>query len=383
MKKQIRTWIIYSSRKGGHTYPSKALYDYLISKTQNLTHPQIINLLDISPSLSLLEKIGGKGDLKLRRFYRKCYRNLQEENPLLLGSYRLVEQMLFHTGKLHKKLLFRYGQPDIIVTIQPEVNAIADLLKDRFSVPIHTIIIDLAIHGLWLNRSIDHYYVANKQLKEELVRYRIEPDNISVTGIPLRQGFSHIIKYDINRIRKSLNISTNFPTILLMAGLLGTMVDFSSAIESVMRITTPFQLLAVFGKNDKHMAKAEILKRKSKWPMHFFGTVSNVDKMMWASDIIISKPGSVTISEALSLGKPMVVITPRAGSAQELRFAQFLKANQAGEWLKSTKNLGATIDDLLNSKDRYNRMRRCAWELGHLSLTATEAISNNIIRSMQ
>lgn len=383
MKKQLRTWIVYCSRKGGHTYPSKALYDYLIRKVQNLTHPQIINLLDISPSLSLVEKIGGKGDLKLRRFYRKCYRNLQEENPLLLGSYRLVEKMLFNTGKLHKKLMFRFGQPDIIVTTQPEVNVIADLLKHRFCVPVHTVIIDLAIHGLWLNRSIDHYYVANKHLKEELIRYRIEPDKISVTGIPLRQGFTHIIKYDIKQTRKNLNISSDLPTILLMGGLLGTMVDFSSAIESMMQITTPFQLLAVFGKNDEHITKAETLKQKSRWPMHFFGTVSNVDELMWASDIIVSKPGSVTMSEALSLGKPMVVITPRAGSAQELKFAQFLKANQAGEWLNSTKELGTTIDTLLNSKDRYNRMRRCAWGLGRHSLTATETISNNIIRSMQ
>ncbi len=383
MRKKKNIWILFNSRKGGHTYPSKALYDYIKNNEKNAFSPEIINLLDLSSALSFIDKMGRYGDLKLRWLFKKGYQNLQKKNQILIGSYRFAEGLLSHISKIYEKLRFRFGKPDIIISIQPEVNVIAGILKDWFSVPIHAIIIDLAIHGLWINKRIDHYYVANEPLKRELMEYGVDTKKIDVTGMPLRSAYSQIIKDDINQTRRRLQILPDVPTILLMGGLLGTMIDFHSAIKSVVRAQSSYQLLVVFGKNEKSKTRAESLKQKSQLPIHLYGTVSNMEEMMWASDIIVSKPGSITMAEALSLGKPMIAITPRAGSAQESRFAQFLKENGAGEWIDNIDDLGASINRIFNAPNTYKNMCGKAYELGHHSLNATEAIFNNIKRILK
>lgn len=383
MKRERSIWILFSSRKGGHIYPSRALYDYIKNFSANHFSPEIINLLDLSPTVSFIDKLGRYGDLKLQWLYKSSYQNLEQNNQLFLGSYRLAEGLLFNQSKIYEKLLLRFGKPGIIVSLQPEVNVIAHQFKNWFTVPIHTVIIDLAVHGLWVNRWIDHYYVANEPLKKALRKYRIRTEKITVAGMPLRTGFSRVVKSSIKQVKKHLNIAPDLPTILIMGGLLGTMIDFHASIQSITEMELPYQLLVVFGKNEEARTKAEALKQKSRYPIHFFGTVSNVDEMMWASDVIVSKPGSVTIAEALSLGKPMVVITPRAGSAQEHRFATFLKENGAGDWIGDAKDLGASVSRIFKSKGTYESMNKKAYELGHHSLRATETILNNIKSVLQ
>lgn len=376
-------WILYSSRKGGHTYPSTALYDYIKNKALHNVSTEIINLLDLAPTAAFIDTLGRYGDLKVQWLYKRGYQNLERRSRMLLGSYRFVESLLFHLSKVDEKLRHRFQQPDIIVSLQPEVNVIAPVLKKWFDAPIHTVIIDLSIHGLWVNKRIDHYYVANEPLKERLTEYQISPQKITVAGMPLRTGFSRVRNIDIIEARKHLNISPHLRTIFIMGGLLGTMIDFHTAIQSIIDIEAPYQLLVVFGKNEEAKARAEVLKQKTHLPLHLFGTVSNVDEMMWASDVVVSKPGSVTIAEALSLGKPMVVITPRAGSAQEHRFATLLKAHGAGDWIDNAKDLGAAIKKIFKSKSTYETMSRHAYALGHHSLNATETIFKNIERVLR
>lgn len=377
-----KIWVIYSSRKGGHAYPSKALYDY-IENRRNGYKAQLINTLDFSGSLSNADRLGRLGDLKLRSIYRVGYRRLQQNSQLMKGLYRFATSLFYQYSKLSDKLTNRHGKPDIIVSIQPEVNVAARLFKDWFSVPFHTIIIDLAIHGLWINQHIDKYYVANGPLKKDLIDYGVPEYRIIVSGMPLRAGFSNIVGTRVRAVKKRLGLSQDMHTVLLVGGLLGRMLDFPGAIESIMNTQMPMQILAVFGKNDVDRKKAEQLKARYKWPMHIFGTVSNMDDLMWASDLVISKPGSVTMAEALSLSKPMIVINPLAGSAQELRFARFLEENGAGVWIKSVQGLGSVLKSITESRDEYTRMCGQAKRLGECSLTANETIFNDIRQAVE
>jgi processive 1,2-diacylglycerol beta-glucosyltransferase len=276
------------------------------------------------------------------------------------------------------KLTSQYGRPDIIISIQPEVNAAARLFKIWFSIPFHTIIIDLAIHGLWINRYIDRYYVANEPLKDDLIEYDVPEHKIIVSGMPLRSGFSKLVGSRVKAVRKRLGFVEDMKTVLLVGGLLGKMFDFPGAIKSIMDTEMPVQIAAVFGRNEVDRRKVQALKSIYRWPMHLFGTVSNMDDLMWASDVVISKPGSVTMAEALSLGKPMIVMNPLAGSAQELRFAGFLEENGAGLWTRSVQELGSALRRMTGNSREYLQMCSRARELGQCSLTANDTIFNDI-----
>jgi processive 1,2-diacylglycerol beta-glucosyltransferase len=161
------------------------------------------------------------------------------------------------------------------------------------------------------------------------------------------------------------------------------MLDFPGAIESIMDTQIPLQILAVLGKNEENRKKVMALKAKYKWPMHIFRTVSNMDDLMWASDVVISKPGSVTMAETLSLGKPMIVINPLAGSAQELRFAGFLEEKGAGLWIQSAQELGRALREMTGNMEKYSQMCSRAKSLGHYSLSASETIFDDIKRTVE
>lgn len=378
--KTKRIWIVYCSRKGGHTYPVNALYNYINDNYTTQLEPHVLNFLDYAPIVSLFEKIGRYGDLKLRRLWKLGYNNLKDENPVLLKPWRWLEGLLFSIDGIKDKLISEAGQPDIIISFQPEVNAIAPLLKKWYGVPIHTSVVDLAMHGLWVNEQIDNYYLFNDMLGQDIQKYGVPTSKITVSGITLRPNFSKIVYSEKRAIRKKIGIAENLPTLLLIGGLLGKMVDYLTVMQSIMEQDFSCQLMVVFGKNDESRKIGLKLKEKVKNPIYIYGTVDNMEEMMWASDLVISKPGSVTMAESLALGRPMVVITPQAGSAQELRFAHFLKQSGAGEWVETSEAVGPVTKEILLNLNLLNRMQENAQKIGSKSLDANKIITENIIK---
>jgi len=374
-------WIILSSRKGGHIYPGRALYEYM-KKHGDAYCPEVINALEHCWPLSYMDKMGRLADLRLRSASRSGYRRLQHNNKQMKSFYQLGQGLLYKSGSLRSNLLREYGNPDLIISLQPEINAMAGLFKSWFSVPFHTVIIDLAIHGLWIDSSIDNYYVPNEPLKHELMRFGVPEGNITVAGMPLREAFASVTKKSVKAIRGKLGVSVELKTVLLVGGLLGRMLDFEGAIRSIVEAHIPVQILAVFGENEAALKRASVLKQQFKYPMHIFRTVTNMDELMWASDVVISKPGSVTMAEVLSLGKPLIAINPLAGSAQELRFARFLAENGAGVWIRRVEELGAALKDVMGNQRNYTRMSEHARRLGQYGLTANKTILETIKRSL-
>ena len=375
-------WILFSSRKGGHVYPSRAIHSYITRKEKNYCS-YIINALDFSWVLSFMDTLGRIGDLKLRTIYRTGYRSLQEDSHIMKGIYRCIENIIYDFGKFRHKLIRSYGRPDIVISIQPEVNAVAHLFKSWFAIPFHTVIIDLAVHGLWINDCIDKYYVPTEPLSRELMSYGVPRARIMVTGMPLRPGFSTVVKTSVSKMKKALGLEPHRHTVLLIGGLLGKMLDFEGLIKSIAEMQMPIQILVVFGENELARRRAMALKNHYKYAMHLYRTVTNMHELMWAADVVISKPGPVTMAEVLSLGKPLIAINPLAGSAQELRFATFLEENDAGTWINDPTELGNALRNVIGCEERYRQMSRNARVLGRYSLTANKTIFENIRQTLE
>lgn len=342
----------------------------------------LINALEYCWPLSYMDKLGRSVDLRFRSVSRSGYRTLQHNSRNAISYYRLVQRLLYKSGSMRSNLLRKHSHPHLIVSLQPEVNAMARLYKSWFSVPFHTVIIDLAIHGLWVDGSIDNYYVPNELLKQELMSFGVPDSRITVAGMPLRAAFSSVTKKSVKATRKNLGVSVQAKTVLMVGGLLGKMLDFEGAIKSIASTQSPVQILAVFGENETALKRVSALKDQYEHPIHVFRTVKNMAELMWASDVVISKPGSVTIAEVLSLGKPLIAISPLAGSAQELRFARFLQENGAGIWIESTDELGKAVKDVLSNQRSYKRLSGNARRLGRYGLTANKTILDKIRESL-
>jgi processive 1,2-diacylglycerol beta-glucosyltransferase len=85
------------------------------------------------------------------------------------------------------------------------------------------------------------------------------------------------------------------------------------------------------------------------------GFVDNVFDYMHASDVLVSKPGGLTSSEALTAELPMILVRPLPG--QEERNTRYLVRRHAAIRATGARDLTAALSDLLGSPERERRLR--------------------------
>jgi processive 1,2-diacylglycerol beta-glucosyltransferase len=92
-----------------------------------------------------------------------------------------------------------------------------------------------------------------------------------------------------------------------------------------------------------------------------------MDELMAVSDLLITKPGGLTASEALALGKPLLILNPIPG--QEAANSDFLLERGAASKINRVEDLPFRIEQLLGSK-KLAGMARAAAALGRPAAAA-------------
>jgi len=113
------------------------------------------------------------------------------------------------------------------------------------------------------------------------------------------------------------------------------------------------RLLVVAGINKK-LFKILNKKRFTK-NVHVFGYVEHIDKLMTVSDMIITKPGGITTSEALAKNVPMIIIKPLPG--QEQNNTKFLLKMGVAEKADSVKQTVEKLHSLLDEQGKVMAMK--------------------------
>jgi processive 1,2-diacylglycerol beta-glucosyltransferase len=133
------------------------------------------------------------------------------------------------------------------------------------------------------------------------------------------------------------------------------MGNMEEALERLLALPTPFQLLVVAGKNEKMKARLERIGRSTARQARVFGFVPNVHDFMEAADLMISKAGGLTSSECLARALPLVVYSPIPG--QEERNADYLMEQGAAVKAATMDLLEYRVRELLEDPPRLARMR--------------------------
>jgi processive 1,2-diacylglycerol beta-glucosyltransferase len=85
-------------------------------------------------------------------------------------------------------------------------------------------------------------------------------------------------------------------------------------------------------------------------------------ELMAVADLIVSKPGGLTTSEALALGKPLFILNPIPG--QEAANSDFLLEHGAAAKVNRIEDLPFKLAELMGSRKLMD-MARAARKLGH------------------
>jgi processive 1,2-diacylglycerol beta-glucosyltransferase len=118
-------------------------------------------------------------------------------------------------------------------------------------------------------------------------------------------------------------------------------------------------VVVVCGHNDE--LRRELAVIDCRHPTHIFGFVTNMQDLMAASDLVITKPGGLTTSEALALGRPIFVLHPIPG--QEAANSDFLLESGAAAKANRVEDLPFRLEKLLGST-RLQEMTQNAARLG-------------------
>ena len=173
--------------------------------------------------------------------------------------------------------------------------------------PFALVVTDFTLHRYWAQPRVQRYFVATPELADG-IRQRIPGARVDVTGIPVSPAFASWNSPENARV--ALGLEPARPTAVLLGGGLGLRIE--EMVTSVLRSAPEsLQLIVICGKNAGARARLEAAGLPAR--VHVRGFVSEIERFFAAADVIITKPGGLTTSEALAMGKPLMLTTGLPG----------------------------------------------------------------------
>ena len=210
---------------------------------------------------------------------------------------------------------------------------------------LHLVVTDWALHRYWTQPYVENYFVASPEIAATLHR-RLPRARVHVTGIPVAAGFG--VPHDSLALRANLQFDAGSRVVLIMGGGWGLGVE--DMVREALRAAVPDLVLCVVcGANPRAF---EVLSRHPSERLRTLGFVNDVASLIAAADLVISKPGGVTTSETLAMGKPLLLTPGLPG--HEDRNARVLAAIGAAQCV-TLERLASTIEHFFDDSSLRER----------------------------
>jgi len=354
--KQLKVLVFSASFGNGHVRAAQAVIDGIRIKEPSA---KIIHL-DFGDFLSkrfnaIIKSVYSEMIKHIPKLWGKLYYKTAKVQP------QSKRQRFLNLNQFGRSDFLKYihaFEPDFIVCTYPTVSSILAQLRFEqiIQVPVITIITDYTVHSHWVHPGVDRYIVACTEVKESLESWGIEAQRIHVTGIPVSPKFESDV--DKEHIISELGFNPDVPIFLLMGGSYGILKSAERICEKLADSLVPVQSIIVCGKNEKLYHSLEAVITQARNPMVRFGYVQNIEELMAVSDLIITKAGGLTVSEALTKHLPLVIFKPIPG--QEEENAQFVQRIGAGRVAGSEEELERLLNRFLSHPGDLVLMRECA-----------------------
>lgn len=254
--------------------------------------------------------------------------------------------------------LLKKFRPDIVICTHPFPEAAASLWKflhakspEKFFLA--AVLTDYSLHEIWIFEEVDAYFVATREMSDELAEHCRAGQKIFATGIPIGEKFGSITRTS----------DTSRTTILIMGGGLG-LGSIEETLSELEKISLPLKIVIVAGQNEKLLSRLKKLREKISHPVEVLGFVTDVHKLMATADLLITKPGALTMSEAFAAGLPLILHAPIPGP--EALNATYAVSHGAAISVGS-KKISAIVAELLNNPARLDEMKCCAKKISRPS----------------
>ncbi len=361
--KAPRILIVSSDTGGGHRSAAQAIADGLQQFWKSKTLAVRI-IKGIEESHKVTAKLVG--------LYNWLLRHRQQWVKYL---YWTVNKVRPETREFFYKLCFNYVKnifdkwcPNLIISVHPLTqHFFARFLKELNlldKVPIVTIVTD-PCYGFWKGWAcevVSLYLVANQEARQQLIDYGISPEKIKISGMPIHSKFYEIEKANTKEIREALGLDPDKFTVFVNAGWIGG-GNVPKIFQELVRGELNIQAIFLAGKNEKLREKAEKLAKKAKFPVKVIGYSDEIEKLMKAANVMISKLGGLTTYEALACRLPIIADATTPPMPQEEGTARLVAHKGAAVLLRKASDIVPIVRSLLEDSRKYAAMKMATQRL--------------------
>src|SRR5688500_1327376 len=225
--------------------------------------------------------------------------------------------------------------------------------------PLWVQVTDFDVHALWVHEHIDRYCVASEEVAFRLADRGVPCTRITVTGIPVMPQFAAPLERSV--CARELGIAADRFTVLMMAGG-GGIGSLDELAARLLRQPDDLQLVALAGRNADLLLRLQALAARHPGRLHPLGFTTAVERVMTAADLVVTKPGGLSVSECLAKRKPMLLVSPIPG--QEERNADYLLEAGAAVKAVDAATLEFKLAGLLADRSRLAAMGEAAHRIG-------------------
>lgn len=331
---------LFSDTGGGHRAPTEAMIDAMEREFPGRFEPTMIDFfrqyyprpLKYAPELyPPISRVPKAWDLSYRASNGR-------------GRSRAVTTMTYPYIRGAIARLLEDNPADMVVSVHPLVNQAMMRAMRHAPRPYITVVTDLvSTHAFWFDRRADLVVVPTEQAERTAVGYGIPAGNLRVIGLPVREAFRHQLDDRVGW-RERHGWGNDRPVILLASGGdgMGPVKRVATAINDAGLDAT---LVIVCGRNAE--LKAELARVSWRMPTQLVGFTDEMPAFMAAADIVVTKAGAGSISEAFACGLPIIIYARLAG--QEDGNVSYVVEQGAGVWAPHPRDvvdaLRAWIDD--------------------------------------
>lgn len=248
---------------------------------------------------------------------------------------------------------------DAIVCCHPILNypILRTLKESGATTPLITLVTDLiAAHAFWFAPGVNRCLVPTEGARCRALACGLLAEHILVTGLPVSPRFVATAREDKRAVRERLALDSDLPVVLIMGGAEGMGVLYRLC-RAVAGSGVQAQMVVVTGRNDQ--LRARLAAETWALPVSVEGFVHNMPKWMRAADLLVTKAGPSTVSEALVMGLPVVLSGALPG--QERPNVDYVVQAGAGIWAPAPARVAAVVRELLApGNPRLAQMAACA-----------------------
>lgn len=299
-----RTLLIVSASTGtGHLRAAEAVRE---AAAADGTHAEHVDLLDLAPAW-------------VRSVYGTGYEAVAARAPRVWkGIYRLTDGRAADRARwapLAWRILFREFHR--LLTARPWDACVcthflpAQLAADRPGLPPMSLVMtDLTVHRCWVQPRVRRYFAGVESAAAEL-RRRLPGAWVEASGIPV----SAAIASAPARVeaRAALGVAEG-PLLLVTGGGLGIGVE-EAADAALAGAPAGVRVAVVCGRNERARERLSI-RAQAEPRLRVLGYVRNVEAWLAAADVVAGKAGGLFTSEALAVGRPLVLTRPIPGAEE-------------------------------------------------------------------